>query len=82
MNKLLKLFLAAILVNASFFMMRALVDLSIVSTAAVSSLPNNVIASRRNTLKDKIPVVKKNCIENGASDQTSINCDKEETKTV
>ncbi len=79
-NKILRLFLATILVNASFFLIRAVVDISIVATTAISSLPHAIIESRWLELKPKMTVNKMFCIEDYAP--SFKNCDREENKEV
>jgi hypothetical protein len=82
MRKIAKLLLAAILVNASFFMIRAVVDVSIVATAAISSLPHAVIEDRRAELSTQIDTKKVHCITNFGIDPASSDCDYQENKEV
>ena len=79
-RKLLKLLLAAILVNMSFFIMRAVVDLSLIATAAVTSLPHAVIESRWDGLKNQIQVKSEYCID--SSKLSSSSCDQQQNKVL
>ena len=79
-DKMLRLLLAAILVNASFFLIRATVDLSIVATAAVSSLPRTVVANQRDEIKDKVKMKKTHCVVD--REISTPNCDQTASTVV